>query len=123
MLSRDKIKIVKMIFFLALNSSAAFGQPRSTGTAIADDLFLKKRFAAAWPYYQKLLKTDSLNAELNFKMGVCYLNSRSQKEKAIDYFQKAILSTEKETDNTIITYKLLGDACYFASNFDQAMIN
>jgi len=100
-----------------------FGQPQSNGYAEAEDLFARNRFTAAWPYYDKLLKTDPLNPDLNFKMGVCYLNSRSQKEKAISCFQKAIVSTDKETDNSIITYKLLADACYYASNFDQAIIN
>jgi len=116
------IKKTGIIFFTLL-SSIAFGQTQSMNPGDMEELFEKNRFAATWPYYEALLKADVFNSDLNFKVGVCYLNSRSQKEKAIMYFNKALILSDAELSEQVVTYKLLGEACYYASNFDQAIAN
>lgn len=88
-----------------------------------ENLFLNNRYAVIWTYYEDLLKKDSLNADLNYKMGICYLNSRSQKEKSIPYFKKALSTASKENVNSSFVFKSLAEACYLASNFDQAITN
>lgn len=99
------------------------GKAQTMGQAEADDYFSNKRFGAVWTYYEEQLKTDPSDPDLNFKMGVCYLNSRSQKEKAFDYFKKAMPANQSGNSGSAITFKLLADACYLASNFDEAIIN
>src|ERR1700741_2581167 len=111
---------VKAIFFVLISISSSFGQGMQSSEA--EDLFSNKRFSAICPYYNSLLEKDSLNTDLNFKMVVCYLNSRSQKEKSIDCFKKAAASTDLETSTQLIALKLLADACYKTSGFDQAII-
>ncbi|MGZ3862267.1 MAG: hypothetical protein ACXVPN_12135 [Bacteroidia bacterium] len=91
----------------------------------AEKLFANTRYAAIWPYYAEMLQNDSLNAELNYKMGICYLNSRSQKDKAALYFNKA-LTYKKENASSLSSadlYRYLAEASYLASNFDQAIDN
>lgn len=47
-----------------------------------------------WPmalkFFQEAYKVDSTNGNINYKMGLCYLNSFSEKQKALPYLRKAI---------------------------------
>ncbi len=70
------------------------------------------------PVYVNLLKADSFNTILNYKIGLCYLNSRSKKERAINYFEKA-LSVPPVPINV---YKCYGEACQAAYKFDKAIL-
>lgn len=117
------MKIIRITFFTLLTITAMFGQIQSLQSEEAMNLFNNKWFTGVWKYYQNKLKTDSLNPELNYKMGICYLNSRSQKGKALTFFKKAIPTFSNTASVPKETYKLLGDAYYFASDFDQAIIN
>src|ERR1035437_2798296 len=78
------------IFIFVISTFKLLGQTDAKEFAEVEDLFLNDRFAIALPYYLDFLKNDSSNANLNFKIGVCYLNSRSQKVKAIGYLEKAV---------------------------------
>lgn len=89
----------------------------------AEELFNKKYYSAVWKHYGNKLKEDSLNADLNYKMGVCYFNSRSQKEKAIHYLKRVTTSADKKTMCHALAFKLLGDLNFMASNFDDAILN
>lgn len=55
----------------------------------AEDYFAKGNYSAAIAEYIKLLKTDSLHAEYNHQVGLCYLRSNFDKEKAVFYMQRA----------------------------------
>ena len=44
--------------------------------------------ALALPIYKKLLIGDSANANLNYKVGLCYINSYNEKTKAIPFLEK-----------------------------------
>ena len=118
-----------LIFLILINISKLPGQTETKLFSEAEYFFNNDRFASALPLYINLLKTDSYNAFLNFKIGVCYLNSRSQKHKAINYFEKAVafssslsnLGLTKETDAPIIIYKLLGDVYQLTYKFELAL--
>jgi outer membrane protein OmpA-like peptidoglycan-associated protein len=112
-------KILILLFSLKLAVCGA--QPQTHG-AFADDLYTNNRFAASWPYYKQQLSKDPNNKDLNYKMGVCYLNSRSQKQKAILYFDRAYASLDEKSEKNI-DLKQLADACYYASKFDEAIAN
>lgn len=115
-----------LLFASLLNATKLLGQTSNKEFLEAEDLMTNNRFAEALPHYQNLLKLDSSNATLNFKIGVCYINSRSQKEKAVYFLNKAIAptttyyteGTKKQTDNPIIAYKFLG-TCHLSYNFEQ----
>jgi tetratricopeptide (TPR) repeat protein len=86
--------------------------------AEADELFASSRYSEAFPAYCELLKKDPLNAQINYKIGLCYLKSRSLKTRAQSFLEKAIELTPalthnadpKNTDAPLITKKLIGDA-------------
>ncbi len=128
-------------------SSLLMAQEGSFTTA--ENLFSHGYYSSAVPVYQELLKADSSDVYLNFKTGLCYLNSRSQRFKAVYHFQKAISSTgtfnsayssvdamacinnlcgftnvsgkEKITQEFVqqASYGFLGDAYYFINEFEK----
>jgi len=51
---------------------------------------LHEEFQDALPYYLQLIDKYPDNANLNFRLGLCYLNIQGEKDKAISYFEKAI---------------------------------
>lgn len=109
-----KIKIVSFVFLIGIFKLS--GQTQSGQLEEADDLFLNDRFAAAFAIYRDFFKMDSSNTTLNFKIGVCYLNSRSQKNNAILYLEKSLSPA-----SPVISYKFLGDAYQLANKFDLAI--
>ena len=116
----------------------------------AENFFLHGNYSSATPLYTELLKSDSADVYLNFKAGLCYLNSRSQKYKAVYYLQKSVspvgtfnnayvtpvssaciynICSSAGTDNNKmslesiqqIAYRFMGDAYYFINEFDRAI--
>jgi len=89
----------------------------------------KGGYSAALPIFLELYKLQPENMNLAFKIGVCYLGSKSERAKSIPYLNKAITSTTdnynggswKETKAPLVAYKLLGDACHLNYEFDKAI--
>lgn len=105
------MKILSILFVFAISICKLSAQ-----IAEADDLFAKARYASALPRYVELLKSDSGSTNLNYKIGVCYLSSRSQKNKAYTYLEKAA-----DPSAASITHKYLGDAYQLVSQYDLAI--
>jgi len=86
-------------------------------------------YYAALPMYLHLYKTDTSNANINYLIGNCYLQARSNKAKALPYLERALLSisnkydegSSKERNAPLLTYKLLGDAYHIHSKFNKAI--
>jgi len=55
----------------------------------AEDLMNDENYNKALSLYQELLQQAPNNANLNFKIGYCYLNTATQKTKAISYLEFA----------------------------------
>jgi outer membrane protein OmpA-like peptidoglycan-associated protein/tetratricopeptide (TPR) repeat protein len=95
----------------------------------AEQHFANENFASALPLYLSLDSADKDNANLAFKIGVCYLNSPVNKEKAVPYLEKASAKVSekykegsfKEKNAPITTYNYLGRAYHFNYQFDQAI--
>ena len=51
--------------------------------AAAELYFIDERYPLALPLYLELLISEPTNANINYKIGVCYLKSSSEKNKAI----------------------------------------
>lgn len=94
----------------------------------AEYFFDNERYSEALPLYLTIVKADSLNQDLCFKIGVCYLNSRIYKTKSLNYLEKATMSTSnfkasngKKAKVPIIAFKYLGDIYHLVYNFDLAI--
>ncbi|HET6227817.1 MAG TPA: hypothetical protein VFF27_16150 [Bacteroidia bacterium] len=62
----------------------------------AEQLLLDENYSSALPIYLRLDSLKKGNADINFKIGFCYLNSSTYKTKAIPYLEEA---TKNITDN------------------------
>ena len=95
----------------------------------AESYFLFEEYADALPLYQRLLRNDPENANLNYKIGICYLNNEYQKEKSIKYLLKAInnitndykTNSYKEKKAPREAYYYLGDAYRINNDLDKAL--
>lgn len=68
--------------------------------------------------YLQLLNDDSRNELYNYNVGVCYLNTNTNKGKAVPYLE---IVTHKEKHDPNADY-LLGRAYQYANRFDDAII-
>jgi outer membrane protein OmpA-like peptidoglycan-associated protein len=91
--------------------------------------YAKGGFAGAIPIFLKLYKKDTTNANLAFKLGVCYQSSRRYKDECVYYFNKAASSVSanykggsyKEKKAPVLAIKYLGDAYHLNYEFDKAI--
>ncbi|MES2567776.1 MAG: hypothetical protein V4565_12965 [Bacteroidota bacterium] len=108
-----------MFYFIIVFTVKSFGQ--NLDPYEAEELFNKKYYTAVWEYYKEKLRVDSLNPDLNYKLGMCYLNSRSQKDRAVHYLNRAVLYESNNSIKKAKAYKQLGNAYYITSSFDNAI--
>lgn len=95
----------------------------------AEQLFGNENYEAALPLYLSLDSTDKDNANLAFRIGVCYLNSSTAKDQAMSWLEKAAAKTSekykgtslKEKSAPLSAYYYLGRAYHFNYQFDQAI--
>lgn len=77
-------------------------------------LLSKGSFGAALPLWKQIVKQDSTNANVNFKIGLCYFNSWDEQAKALPYFKKAVKAmTPKYNFFSAKEKKSPYDALYF----------
>lgn len=75
------------------------------------------RYPQAMPYYEAANKFNPNNGELNFKIGMCYLNS-NLKFKALSYFEKAY---KLKPDVSPDIHFYLGKGSQLAKEWDKAI--
>jgi hypothetical protein len=64
------------------------------------------QYSEALPFFQSVLDADSLNANINYKIGKCYINIRGEKLKSIPYLERA----SKNITDDYFSDKLENDA-------------
>ena len=79
--------------------------------------FSQGKYSEALNHYLKANEFNPNNAELNFKIGVCYYNS-AQKYECLQYFKKAY-ELDSNVDKKITYY--LGRGLHLNYQFDQAI--
>src|SRR5688572_1157967 len=83
----------------------------------AGDLYKAQNYKAAIDPYVKLVNYDPEDLEFNYRLGMCYLNSNTDKSQAIQYFVKAADKKEAPID----VYFQMGKALLSAGLFDEAI--
>lgn len=86
-----------------------------------------------WPmaliYFQEAYKTDSTVPNVNYKMGICYLNSYSHKRESLLFLRRASKNVKRNYDPydaaekkaPEITFYYLAQAYHFNYKFDSAI--
>lgn len=109
----EVMKTKNTIFIFLISAISLFGQE-----VTADKLYKYGRFDEALPMFLEELKTkDSTDADLNYKIGFCYLMTNIDKAKAYDYLKTAQDNGSKEHDILLE----LGQSLMHAEKFDDAI--
>ena len=95
----------------------------------AESEFLFEEYAEALPNYLRLNNQYPENDNINYKLGVCYLNDPYEKDKAIGFLEKAVLNINpkfkenhfKETGAPLEAYFYLGNAYRINDQLEKAI--
>lgn len=94
----------------------------------AESYFLFEEYKEALPYYMKLTQQYPNNFNIQYKIGVCYLNNPFKHKSAIPYLEKAVKhmsedakeDSHKETMAPLDALFYLGDAYLVNNMLDKA---
>jgi hypothetical protein len=83
---------IYLVIFSALISSFAIAQDKPYGSDFSQGnvYFLKKDYSLALKSFSAEYKTDTVSANLNYKIGLCYLHITGSKNLASHYLEKAV---------------------------------
>jgi len=95
----------------------------------ADYFLMRKEFEKSLDLYLTILRSEPENADIKHRIGICYLHSEDEKEKAIPYLEEAVklVSTRystksfKEFHAPIEAFFLLGSAYRVNNQLDEAI--
>ncbi len=121
------LKIVILIIFATTTGLYAQINANEYDTKVkeAGKNFDNGKFDMALPLYLDLAEFDSLNPDMNYRIGICYLNSRTEKQKSVHYLEKAVACINKcsfkEDKANIMAFRALGDAYHLNYKFDMTI--
>lgn len=87
----------------------------------AEELLFYKDYKNALPLYLKLDSLNPDNSTLKYRIGLCYLNSTTNKKKAIPYFEKAISLKKNDSELPADVYLNLARAYHLDYKLDEAI--
>lgn len=105
-----------IIGFILYGGFAAFGQ----SIYAAGQHFESGNYRAAFEIYNKLYQNDSLDINIAYRLGVCYLHFETRRERAIPLLEFAAKREKPITDEI---HYYLGMAYFYAEKFDIAIAN
>lgn len=115
------------IFIGIASSHSLFASPKKQKIKskkqyqIAEKFLDNRNFTKAALIYKELLTESSRNADLNFKLGLCYLNIMSEKEKSVALLEKAIQYTNSKNNVSMDVYYNLAKAYHANYQFKEAI--
>ena len=128
------MKTTKLLFLFLLITQFVFAQgtKRDYREKFAEGnlLLLEKNYLIALKVFKEAYMIDSTNANINYKMGLCYLQSGNEKFKAVRYLEKAVLNVThnynpedvNEKRAPEFAYYNLGEAYRDDYKFDQSSV-
>ncbi len=104
-------------FLLSISASGQKKRELKEKFFWSESSVLYEEYNEALPGYLDLLKIYPENDNYRYRIGQCYLNTPGQKDKAIEYLEKAILNTdEKYKEGSFRETQAPVDAYYFLAN-------
>ncbi len=85
-----KLLIILLLAFITIPTLLAQQDTEKEIFLEGEYFMLYEEFPDALPFYLQLIGKYPDNANLNYRLGLCYLNIQGGKDKAIPYFEKAI---------------------------------
>lgn len=126
------MKNFTLILTLSLFSLNSFAQDSFNQKFLeANTLMEESMFNVALPIWLNIVSQQPDNSNVNYKIGVCYIQSGNEKKKALDYLKKAIENTTSNYDPfstsekkaPVETHFYLARAYHLNYELDSAMIN
>jgi tetratricopeptide (TPR) repeat protein len=115
--------ITLSFLFLGLNTGQVKEDDKTNENSLkelfleAESYFLYEEYTEALPLYLKINKQQPNNDNINFKIGVCYLNIPYEKEKSIEYLEKAVKNIHPYAKPTSLKETMAPpDAMYYLGN-------
>ncbi len=135
MLQLFQNQIMRLFFIVALISLTCFTQaqnkPETYKGYFQEGLYLllEGNYETAQENFEAAYKMDSSSANINYLLGVCYINSAQNKAKAETYFAKSLskISRSYKADNpeeksaSPLAVYYYGKALHINYKFDQAI--
>jgi Tol biopolymer transport system component len=126
------MKKVTLLIFVVFIGIAVFAQTSSKNDDLkfdADYYLMQREFDKALDIYLKVLRSEPENADVQYRIGICYLNSEDEKEKAIAYFEEAAQHVSekynpnsfRETNAPVDALFLLGSSYRVNNQLDKAI--
>lgn len=125
-------RFLLLIFSFLLLNFTVKSQDRSTYNAKFSEgnyLILEENYPQALKSFKEAYLIDSTNANINFKIGYCYIKTEATKNLAMPYLQKAIKNTSKNYDEDakdekvapVTAHYYYGQALHLNYKFDEAI--
>jgi hypothetical protein len=106
--------LLLLLFFIP---ALVWAQNQKASLKLANDYFNAGNYESALQMYLSLQNDNPNDQKVNYKIGVCYLNSNVNKSRAIPFLEK-VMANDKDEPNASF---LLGRAFHFANKFDDAI--
>lgn len=107
-----------LILISFISSVSVFAQPaKMLQIEDANEHFKHGNYFAAIPAYTAELKKDPDNSKIKYKLGLCYLNTRVDRDKAITYLEAASKDPKLEED----VWMSLGKAYHLNNRIEDAI--
>jgi len=123
-----KIIFTISIILISISTYAQFNSEYKKLYQKADDYIYMKNYVDALPLFLKMDSIVPNNANIQFYLGLCYLNSYEDKSKAIPYLIKAsndisidYYGSYKETSSPVHAFFYLGQAYHQNYEFEKAI--
>ena len=114
------VLLIPFLFLLPIITSAQVTPPADLKEVFSDAefFFAQEEYADALIDYSTLYNNGfNGNANINYRMGICYLGLAGQKEKSISYLLEAVKNTSKKYDESNIKQEAAPlDAWLFLGN-------
>lgn len=118
---RFSLCFINVLIFL---SASVFGQGEENVKKMfveAESYFLFEEYKDALPLYQRILQSDPENFNINYKIGICYLNDVYQVQKSLQYLEKAVTGIDANSKtNSFKEKKAPSEAFYYLGNAYRA---
>ncbi len=112
------MKKLGVLFLLMSFTELAFSQSKKSTYKEkfieGNYLMLENNYVLALKHFQEAYQIDSSSANINYKLGLCYLQSPSEKQKAVYHLEKAVQNVVHNYNPENPNEKRASDAAYYS---------
>ncbi|HEY0029581.1 MAG TPA: OmpA family protein [Bacteroidia bacterium] len=125
-----KIRFIIYFIFITVSGSSQNTSDYRENFVQGNYLILEQNYSLALKFFKDAYLIDSSNANINYKLGYCYLQSASSKDRALYYLEKAVQNVAhnynpedpREKKAPELAYYSLGEAYRLAYKFNESNI-